>query len=397
MNSVPQSNRLHITIYGRCNSGKSSLLNAIAGQRVAVVSEVAGTTTDTVHKPIEVPGLGACLFIDTPGLDDLSPMGMKRIEQASDTLLMTEMAIMMFGNPDVEEEVRWMRFLRAQKVPIIGVINDNYKAYVDVPAMMKTVKEEAGLNAVVLNAKTGDGVEGLFQVMMAHLPKNDDEPTIMGNLVEPGDKVLLVMPQDEAAPKGRLILPQAQTIRELLDRQCIPICCTPAQLEPTLCALSASPKLVITDSQLFSSIHKKIPQESKLTSFSILFAHYKGDLKHFVEGARALDNLSWRARILIAEACTHVPVGEDIGRVKIPRLLHLKFGYGIKIDTVSGSDFPDDLTGYDLVIHCGACMFNRKHVLSRVNRAVQQGVPITNYGIALAHLMGILEKLVFPS
>lgn len=396
MNQTPQSNRLHIGIFGKCNSGKSSLINAITGQQTAVVSEVPGTTTDLVSKSMEVPGIGSCLFIDTAGFDDISLLGIRRLEQTRKAIDKTDIAIMVYAEMDVADESRWIKQFKDRGIPVIAVINYNKKLIHDLDGLVYDIKRSTGVSPVVVDAKTGEGIRQLVNLLIEENRKNGTTVSITGNLVEKGDVVMLIMPQDAQAPKGRLILPQVQTIRELLDKQCIAVCCTPEQVEGSLKALSAPPKLVITDSQLFGTINKLMPPGSKLTSFSILFAHYKGDIRTFVEGAKTLDKLTGNSKVLIAEACTHTPLNEDIGRVKIPALLHRKVGKGLQIDIVNGSDFPDDLTPYNLVIHCGACMFNRKHVLSRVNKAMKQNVPITNYGIAIAHLTGVLDKLVYP-
>jgi [FeFe] hydrogenase H-cluster maturation GTPase HydF len=248
---------------------------------------------------------------------------------------------------------------------------------------------------LLVSAKTGEGIQKIRERLIRSLPEDYEKPDIVGHLVQPKDLVLLVMPQDIQAPKGRLILPQVQTIRDLLDHKALVVSCTTDCLDATLSALAYPPKLIITDSQVFKTVYEKKPKESLLTSFSVLFAEYKGDIEAFVSGAKAIDNLTEESHVLIAEACTHAPLTEDIGREKIPRLLRQKVGNGLTIDMVSGTDFPNDLSKYDLIIHCGACMFNRKYVLSRVEHAREQKVPITNYGVAIAKLMGILDKITY--
>ena len=255
------------------------------------------------------------------------------------------------------------------------------------------ISKKAGVRPLVASARTGEGVEGIREALI-RMASETVQPAIVSHLVSEGDLVLLVMPQDIQAPKGRLILPQVQTLRELLDRKCLVMSCTTDKLADTLQALSRAPQLLITDSQVFRTVYEQKPAESLLTSFSVLFARQKGDIDYYLQGAASIARLGKDARILIAEACTHAPLSEDIGRVKLPRMLRKRLGEGIRIDIVSGADFPDDLTGYDLVIHCGACMFNRKHVMSRIESARRQGVPMTNYGVTIAWVNGILDKIV---
>lgn len=395
MIQTPQSNRLHISIFGKCNSGKSSLINAITGQQTAIVSEFPGTTTDTVTKSMEVAGMGPCLFIDTAGFDDISILGIQRLEQTRKAADRADIAIMVYSNMDVVDETNWVDFFREKKVPVIAVVNYNEKKIDDLDKLSRDIKYSTRLSPIIINAKTGEGVQHLMKALIKESRNTAKTITITGNLVKEGDVVLLVMPQDIQAPEGRLILPQSQTIRELLDKKCMVICTTPEKLAGSLKTLSVPPDLVITDSQMFAYVNQRISAESKLTSFSVLFARYKGNIELFIEGAKKVEKLTESSRVLIAEACAHAPLNEDIGRVKIPRMLREKIGEGLTIDVVSGTDFPKDLTSYDLIIHCGACMFNRKQVLSRIDRAVKQEVAITNYGIVIAHLTGTLDKVVY--
>lgn len=395
MNRAPKSNRLHIGLFGKCNSGKSSLINAITGQYTAIVSETPGTTTDLVNKNMEIAGIGPVVLIDTAGFDDTGSLGRQRLEQTKRAIPQTDIAIIVCRGSDITEEVCWMEMFAEQNVPVIAVINtsdrdSNLKHTADY------IEKKAGFTVVMLNALTGEGIDRLIRVIEDRVQAGEEKVSITGNLVAEGDVVMLVMPQDIQAPQGRLILPQAQTIRELLDKNCIVAACTPQKIKETLTSLSAPPKLVITDSQVFDLVSKLIPKESKLTSFSVLFAHYKGDIKSFVEGVNAIDRLTENSKVLIAEACSHAPLSEDIGRVKIPGMLRQRVGEGLQVEIKSGLDFPDDLTGYDLIIHCGACMFNRRNVLSRIAKAKQQQVPITNYGVTVAYLKGILDKVVYP-
>lgn len=390
MQSVSTSERVHISVFGRCNAGKSTLVNRITGQDVAIVSPVAGTTTDPVQKPIEINGLGAAIIIDTPGLDDTTTLGNERVQRTAKVLDKTDIAVVLVTDTESSAEQSIIEECRVREIPVVVALAHidriaNYKA------VITTLSERLGRKVMPISALTGDGVEELMQEIVAIRPA--EERLITEGFCKAGDRVLLVMPQDKSAPKGRLIQPQVQTIRELLDRGAIPICCTPDRMAEALASLQRAPELIITDSQAFEEVYKLKPEASVLTSFSILFARYKGDIALFVDGVRALKRLTPTSRILIAEACTHMPQNEDIGRVKLPRILRKKFGEELQIDIVGGADYPEDLTPYDLVIHCGACMFNRKHVLSRVERAKKQGVAITNYGVILAALTGILDRV----
>ena len=390
---MQRSNRYHIGIFGRRNAGKSTLLNALSGQDVSIVSDVAGTTTDTVWKNIELPGIGAAVIADTAGFDDSGELGLMRNERTKRASQQVDMAIMLVtGTPDdVTYEMEWRDFFRNADIPIIFVMtkcdSGTQEEYL---ALWKDVLKE---DVYPISAKENIGIDMLLD-KMASLYKNDDNlDDITYSLVKEGDVVLLVMPQDASAPKGRLIQPQVVTLRNLLDKQAIALCCTPEKMSQTLASLQNPPSLIITDSQVFAQVHALTPKESKLTSFSVLMARHKGDIDTFREAADVLMSLTKNAKILIAEACSHIPQNEDIGRVKLPRMLRNKFGEELQIDVVSGNDFPEDLSSYDLIIHCGACMFTRRHVLSRVRRAKAQNVPITNYGIAIAALTGILNKV----
>jgi len=391
--SAPSSHRLHITFLGRCNSGKSSLINAIAAQQVSIVSDIAGTTTDPVAKPIELPEIGATLIIDTPGFDDTSVLGQQRISQTLKTIDRTDIAVVLFNtDTDFSTEQEIIDILSDRKTPFIGVLT---KSDIEQPtqSVMEKIAMITGAKPIVVSSSTGMGINTL----LAQLKSNTHQPQhfITEGLCKAGDTVLLVMPQDGQAPQGRIIKPQVETLRELLDRRCIAICCTPEDMPSALALLASPPQLIITDSQVFPQVYAAKPEQSALTSFSVLFARQKGDITTFVNGAQAMLTLQPTAHILIAEACSHIPQHEDIGRVKLPRLLRQKLGQDINIDIVGGNDFPADLTPYNLVIHCGACMFNRAHVMSRVNRARQQQVPVTNYGIAIAALTGILDKVSY--
>ena len=391
LNNTPTANRLHIALFGRRNSGKSSLINALTGQDSALVSDIPGTTTDPVSKAMELHGIGPCVIIDTPGFDDEGTLGEMRIERTLKAIERTDIALLLCEETNLQEEAAWMQQLKAKNIPVILILN---KADIrqDISSL---IEQELGEKPLLVSAKEKRGMEDIRLAILEKLPQDFEQPSITGDLVSENDLVLLVMPQDIQAPKGRLILPQVQTMRELLDKKCLIMSCTTDKLPQTLQALARPPKLIITDSQVFKTVYEQKPAESLLTSFSVLMAGYKGDIRQFIEGASAIDRLTERSRVLIAEACAHAPMTEDIGRVKIPRLLRKKIGEGLQIDVVSGSDFPKDLSGYDLIIHCGACMFNRKHVMNRLESASSQQIPMTNYGITLAHLMGILDKIVY--
>lgn len=391
---TPQASRLHIGLFGRRNAGKSSLINALTGQATSLVSPVAGTTTDPVAKSFELHGVGPVVFLDTPGLDDAGPLGQLRVAATRQAMEKTDLAILVFSGPP-GEEAAWFRQLQARKIPVLAVLNQCDRLE-EIPALTASIAQALdGLSVLPVSAVTGAGIPQLRQAIAQAVPDDFWDLTITGSLARPGDVVLLVMPQDLQAPKGRLILPQVQTIRELLDKKCSVMSCTADCLPATLAALQAPPRLIITDSQAFPAVWKVKPPESLLTSFSILFAGYKGDIHAFLEGARAIAGLTEASRVLIAEACAHAPLTEDIGREKIPRQLRKLVGQGLSFDFVRGKDFPADLSPYDLVIHCGACMFNRRHVLSRIAQAAEQGVPISNYGVVLAYLAGILDKVCY--
>ena len=394
MTSVARSNRYHIAIFGRRNTGKSSLVNCIAGQAVSIVSDVAGTTTDTVWKSIELPRVGAAVIADTAGFDDAGELGAMRVDAARRVLARADVAILLLGeyDGDASLEKEWLAQIREQQLPLVLVAGKCDKEG-SAERMTAWQKELCG-DVIPFSAVTGEGRDALLARIAWLYVQDDNLDDITHSLVKSGDVVVLVMPQDASAPKGRIIQPQVQTLRNLLDKHCIPLCCAPEELPQLLQSLVAPPQLIITDSQVFAMVEKLTPPETKLTSFSVLMARHKGDIDAFRSGAKVLLALPPTARVLIAEACSHIPQNEDIGRVKLPRLLRSKLGDGLQIDVVGGNDFPDDLVGYDIVIHCGACMFNRRTVLSRVRQAKAQGVPITNYGIAIAALSGILDRVV---
>lgn len=394
LNDTPRANRLHIGIYGKRNAGKSSLINALTGQDIALVSPEAGTTTDPVFKSMELHPIGPVVFIDTAGFDDEGDLGKLRVERTQAVMDKTDVAIVVVDGSaadDLKKEKTWIKQLKDKDVPVIVAINKS-----DLTVAKAEVVEE--LEPVIMSAATGQGLNRLREAIRQAVPEDYLRERILGDIIGEGDLALLVMPQDIQAPKGRLILPQVQTIRELLDRRCTTVATTADGYEKALGLLNKAPDLIITDSQCFDQVYAAKPAESALTSFSVLFAAYKGDIEKFITGASSLADMTEKSRVLIAEACTHVPLNEDIGRVKIPNLLRKKFGPNIEITNVCGNDFPkpEELKEYDLIIHCGACMFNRKHVLSRIAAAEAAGVPITNYGVVMAAFAGILDKIEIP-
>jgi [FeFe] hydrogenase H-cluster maturation GTPase HydF len=392
LNDTPRANQLHIGIFGKRNSGKSTLINALTGHNTALVSDVAGTTTDPVYKTIEIYGIGPCVLIDTAGFDDSGYLGQMRVEKTKVAMEKTDVALIVCSGEDISQELEWAREFKARKAPVIMVIN-KIDQISNTDKIRNRIFEAMKEEPIKISAISKLGIERIREEIIRNLPEDFDSKDITGDLVQAGDTVLLVMPQDIQAPKGRLILPQVQTLRELLDKKCIVLSSTADKLEEALASLAKPPKLIITDSQVFSMVYEKKPAESMLTSFSVLFASHKGDIDYFVKSASALDTLTEQSKILIAEACTHVPLTEDIGREKLPRMLRKKVGEGLTIVNVSGNDFPKDLTGYDMIIQCGACMFNRKYVMSRVEQAKKQNIPMTNYGVTIAYLTNILDKI----
>jgi len=400
---MQRSNRYHIGIFGRRNVGKSTLLNALTGQDVSIVSDVAGTTTDTVWKNIELPGIGAAVIGDTAGFDDIGELGTMRNERTKRAAQQIDMALILVnGKPDdISYELQWRDFFKKADIPTIFVMTKvdadftctdtlNVSTSATDTDLWKSALNE---DIIPVSAKEGRGIDVLLDKMASLYSNDDNLDDITYSLVKAGDVVVLVMPQDASAPKGRLIQPQVVTLRNLLDKHALALCCAPEELPLMLKNLNNPPSLIITDSQVFAQVQALTPKETKLTSFSVLVARHKGDIDTFREAADALMALPKNGKVLIAEACSHIPQNEDIGRVKLPKMLRKKFGEELQIDIVSGNDFPEDLSQYDIIIHCGACMFTRRHVLSRVRRAKAQNIPITNYGIAIAALTGILNKV----
>ena len=391
MNNTPNANRTHIAIFGRRNAGKSSIINSISNQNIAIVSNIAGTTTDPVKKAIEINTIGACVIVDTAGFDDEGELGSLRIERTKKIMESSDIALLVFDasfiDNDYSLELKWKNELESLEIPIIAVLN-KIDLNTDYKKTEENIKEIFNLETVSISASNNINIDSLIETIKLTIPKTE-EISITGHIIKEDDIVMLVMPQDIQAPKGRLILPQVQTIRDILDNKAIIIASTFDKFENALKALSKAPKVIITDSQVFKEVEKLKPKESLLTSFSVLFARYKGDEEVYKKGADFIDNLTKDSKILIAESCTHVPLEGDIGRVKIPNLLKKKFGFEFDIDYVAGNDFPDDLSKYDLVIHCGGCMGTRKHILNRIRICEEQNVPITNYGMTIAKINGV--------
>lgn len=396
MNAAPRGVRLHIGIFGRRNVGKSSLLNALTRQQVSIVSPEPGTTTDPVEKPMELLPLGPVLFIDTAGLDDVGALGAQRVERTMKVLERTELAILVLAEEGLGSlELGLLDAFEQRKIPVLPVLNKSDLAKPADATLDRLIHR--GLKPVVASAASGTGLAEIREGLVDLAPDSYlNAPTILSDLVPPGECAVLVVPVDKEAPKGRLILPQSQAIRDLLDHDAYAIVVQERELRSALDRLNRKPALVVTDSQAFLKVAADTPPDVPLTSFSILFARQKGDLLQFARGALAIDNLKPGDRIAIAEACSHHPIGEDIGRVKIPRWLGQYIGGSLEIQQVQGRDFIPDPKDYKLVIHCGSCMLNRREVLSRIFACDRAGVPITNYGMAIAYSLGIFERALQP-
>lgn len=436
--------RKHIGIFGKRNAGKSSIINMLTNQEVSIVSPLPGTTTDPVTKPIEINGIGACVFIDTAGYDDAGEIGAMRVTKTKQVLQRCDISLFVIpttiidNREELNKAAEWYKLISERTARTIVVINEfsensggdcymnnsgdcgeksdsdcggvkrefengksskcdisiDTKTENYIKAVSETILKGTKAEIVIVNARKGEGKEELLSVL-GHIKERTEEHKIVTHLVKPGDVVLLVMPQDIQAPAGRLILPQVQTIRELLDDKCIVVSCTTENFKRTLTALVTPPSLIVTDSQAFKEVYENKPTESRLTSFSVLFAQWKGDINTFIQGAQALSTLNDSSRILIAEACSHAPLAEDIGREKIPALIHKTISKNIKIEIVSGHDWPENLETYDLIIHCGACMLSRQQVINRIKEAEKINKKITNYGVCIAYLNNILDKIIW--
>lgn len=446
--------RTHIGIFGKRNAGKSSIINMLTNQEVSIVSPLPGTTTDPVTKPIEINGIGACVFIDTAGYDDAGEIGAMRVTKTKQVLQRCDISLFVIpttiidNREELNKAAEWYKLISERTARTIVVINEfsensgsggcgeksdsncyknsggdcgceksgsdcggvkrefengksskcdisvDKKKETYIKAVSETILKGTKAEIVIVNARQRVGKEELLKAL-GHIKERTEEHKIVTHLVKPGDVVLLVMPQDIQAPAGRLILPQVQTIRELLDDKCIVVSCTTENFKRTLTALVTPPSLIVTDSQAFKEVYENKPTESRLTSFSVLFAQWKGDINTFIQGAQALSTLNDSSRILIAEACSHAPLAEDIGREKIPALIHKTISKNIKIEIVSGHDWPENLETYDLIIHCGACMLSRQQVINRIKEAEKINKKITNYGVCIAYLNNILDKIIW--
>lgn len=397
LNQTPRGERTHIAIFGRRNAGKSSLINALTGQEVAIVSPVKGTTTDPVRKAMELLPLGPILIIDTAGLDDEGALGALRVQRTRDVLNQTDIAILVVeaehGLGDCERDLAAQ--VRAKGLPLVVVFN---KADLSAPAAAarQAVAEQLNAPVHVVSSTTKEGIEDLKLALARIVPEDDGPRRLVGDLLQPNDLVVLVTPIDSAAPKGRLILPQQQVARDILDSGAIAVVTRETELRAALAGLAKKPRLVITDSQAFSLVAAETPADVPLTSFSILFARYKGDLEELVRGAQAVEKLKDGDRVLIAEGCTHHRQQDDIGTVKIPRWLRERTGKNLVLEHTSGMKYPRDLKQYALAVHCGACMLNRREMLWRIAQAREAGVPIVNYGVLIAYLKGILPRGLAP-
>lgn len=390
METTARSNRKYIGLIGRRNVGKSTIINLLTGQETSIVSDFAGTTTDNVQKNMELHGVGPVVFVDTAGYDDIGEIGQLRVEKTKRVLNKLDISLLIIEDKLTDFDIKWVNLLKEYKIDFIPILNkdDIFSYSKDKIKEMENILEK---NILIFGKNKNKNI--IIEELENKLAVKK-EKTITGSLVNKNSLVMLVMPQDKEAPKGRLILPQVQTIRELIDKNAITIVVDLEEMEESLKYLNKAPDLIITDSKVFEEVYKLKPEKSLLTSFSVLFAALKGDMDYFVKSANTIDKLTDNSKILIAEACTHPPITEDIGTVRIPNMIRKKYGKNIEFDFVRGDDFPKDLKKYDLVIHCGACMFNEKHVQSRLNQAKKQNIPLTNYGVTIAKIKGILNKVV---
>lgn len=393
MSGTPVSSRLHISIFGRRNAGKSSIINALTGQNAALVSDVAGTTTDPVKKTMELLPIGPVVITDTAGIDDIGDLGRLRVDKTFKVLNETDLAVLVIdGQSGVSDfDIDILKRIREKSIPVVGVLNKSDLALAD-DKTLKDFSDKLGLKLVSVSAHDKNGIDDLKRAIINAAPKDRAETSLMSGLIKPGELAVLVVPIDKAAPKGRLILPQQRVIREILDNDATAVVTKENSLKDTLGGLNKKPAIVITDSQVFKKVAELTPSEIPLTSFSILMAREKGDLAALAAGAKAIDMLLPGDYVLIAEACTHHRQTDDIATVKIPGWLVKHVGGELNFEYASGGDFPSDINKYKLIVHCGGCMINRKEMLYRIGAAKAKGVPIVNYGVLIAHVHGILQR-----
>lgn len=397
LNSTPTGERVHIALFGMTNAGKSSIINALTNQEISIVSDVKGTTTDPVYKSIEILPIGPCVIIDTAGLDDDSELGESRRKKTLEVLSKTDVALVVVDSTIGvgENDKAIIKQLKEKKIPVVCILNKADQRSITKEEVNNT-GIEIGVPAVSVSALNKNGIEELKQKIISIIPDNEDKFKLVGDLINPGDIVVLVTPIDKAAPKGRLILPQQQTIRDIIESDAIAVVTKEHELRETLENLKKKPKLVITDSQVFLKASADTPKDIMLTSFSILLARYKGNLIELVKGAKAVESLEDGDTVLISEGCTHHRQCDDIGTVKIPRWVRQITGKQINFEHSSGASFTDDIKKYKLIIHCGGCMLNRKAMLSRIDNAVKHDIPIVNYGVLIGYVQGILERALEP-
>ncbi len=397
LNQTPLGNRLHIAIFGRRNTGKSSLINALTNQKIALVSEIAGTTTDPVYKTMELLPVGPVVFIDTAGIDDTGELGQLRVEKTRQVINKTDLALLVIEPRSgvTHFDLDLAAQIKSKNIPLVAVLNK-----VDLPGYSReevaSWEKKLGHRLVLTSARTGDGIWELKRQIILNAPQDHDRAKLVGDLVKPGDLVVLVIPIDKAAPKGRLILPQQQTIRDIIENDAIAVVTKEHELKETLNSLGKKPSLVITDSQAFLKVCADTPGDIPLTSFSILFARYKGELAPLIEGVKGLKNLQRNSRVLVVEGCTHHRQADDIAKVKIPRWLRQLAGGELDFAWASGTFFPEDLSRFDLVVHCGGCMLNAREMKYRIGCCREKGVPVVNYGMLIAYVHGVLERALEP-
>ena len=389
LNKTNSGNRIHIGFFGKVNAGKSSIINAFAKRDISIVSDKKGTTTDPVYKSMEIKSLGPCLLMDTAGITDDTELGEKRLKRTEEVILKTDIAVVVVSDRDTSSEKELIK--KFKETPVLVLINKiDELSKEDV----KKIRDDfSAFKVVEVSAIKNQGFDIFLEELLKFKPKKEEK--LFDGLVKEKDLVLLVIPQDIAAPKNRLILPQVQAIRELLDKNAMVMMVKLEELSDILLILNKKPNLIVADSSVFLEVYEKKPADVKLTSFSVLFAKLKGDIDEYMRGVEALKKLNENSKILIAECCTHAPAEEDIGRIKIPNMIRKKVGENLKVDVNSGSAFPENISDYDLIIQCGGCMLNSKNIKNRINTAQEKSIPITNYGIVIAYFKGILDKIDF--